>query len=56
MTNSDSNNVSKINPANNTVVGAVGVGLNPEGIAFDGTHIWVTNTGSNYVSKIPALP
>ena len=30
----------------------VSVGKNPHGIAFDGTHIWVTNSGNNTVSKI----
>jgi YVTN family beta-propeller protein len=28
------------------------VGVNPEGVAFDGTSIWVTNLGSNTVTKI----
>ena len=30
----------------------VSVGTGPAGIAFDGTHIWVTNDSSNNVSKI----
>jgi len=32
----------------------VPVGKNPHGIAFDGTHMWVTNEVSNNVSKILA--
>ncbi len=30
------------------------VGINPEGIAFDGANMWVANTGSNNVSVIRA--
>jgi len=28
------------------------VGANPNGIAFDGANIWVTNSASNTVSKL----
>jgi DNA-binding beta-propeller fold protein YncE len=27
-------------------------GPTPQGIAFDGTNIWVTNTGNNTVTKL----
>ncbi len=30
------------------------VGMNPNGIAFDGTHIWVTNCSSNSVTELVA--
>jgi DNA-binding beta-propeller fold protein YncE len=30
----------------------VPVGPGPQGVAFDGTNIWVGNFGSNNVSKI----
>jgi YVTN family beta-propeller protein len=30
------------------------VGSNPDGVAFDGTNIWVTNQGSNTVTKLQA--
>ena len=30
----------------------VAVGTNPQGAAFDGTHMWVVNHGTNNVSKI----
>ena len=33
--------------------GTVNVGNSPFGVAFDGTHIWVTNHGDGTVSKIP---
>jgi DNA-binding beta-propeller fold protein YncE len=31
------------------------VGQSPTGIAFDGDNIWVTNSGNNTVTKIPAF-
>lgn len=31
---------------------SVAVGIQPRGIAFDGSHIWVVNWGSHNVSKI----
>ena len=49
-----SNTVSKINPTTNTVTATVTVGANPYGVAFDGTNIWVTNNGSNTVTKLRA--
>ena len=52
ITNSGSNNVSKINPTTNTVIATVTVGTGPVAVAFDGTNIWVANNGSNNVSKI----
>jgi YVTN family beta-propeller protein len=52
VTNSNSNNVSKINPITNTVIATVPVGSAPSGMAFDGTSIWVANNGSVNVSKI----
>ena len=30
------------------------MGTNPSGIAFDGANIWVTNCGSNNVTKLRA--
>lgn len=39
-----------------TALERITVGSYPVGVAFDGTHIWVTNFDSNSVSKIPALP
>ena len=35
-------------------VGTYAVGNNPEGVAFDGTNIWVTNWGSFSVTKLLA--
>ncbi len=34
------------------IIGNVTVGPKPSGIAFDGTHMWVTNSGDRSVSKI----
>ena len=36
------------------VVGTYAVGSNPQGVAFDGSNIWVTNYGSSTVSKLLA--
>jgi DNA-binding beta-propeller fold protein YncE len=30
------------------------VGSAPQGVAFDGTNIWVANAGSNTATKLPA--
>jgi DNA-binding beta-propeller fold protein YncE len=44
--------VSKIDPIANNVIATVAVGSRPNGIVFDGTNIWVANTGQNFLSKI----
>jgi len=36
------------------VVGTYSVGSDPDGVAFDGTNIWVANTASASVTKIGA--
>jgi len=33
------------------VIGTFAIGVNPEGVAFDGANVWVVNVGSNTVSK-----
>ena len=54
VTNLQSNNVSVIATATNTVVGAVPVGNSPFCVAItpDGSHAYVTNVVSNNVSEI----
>ena len=37
-----------------TTVGTYAVGTSPQGVAFDGTNIWVTNYSSNNVTKLLA--
>ena len=44
--------VSKIVAATGVVADTIGVGDGPYAVAFDGTHIWVTNTNDDTVSKI----
>ena len=45
--------VSKIVAATGAVAATIGVGDGPQGVAFDGTYIWVANGGDEAVSKIP---
>ena len=44
--------VSKIDVSTNTVTATVAVGDRPTGVAFDGSNIWVANSGDDTVSKI----
>jgi YVTN family beta-propeller protein len=46
--------VSKIVAATGVVADTIVVGSGAYGVAFDGTHIWVTNYGGDSVSKIVA--
>jgi DNA-binding beta-propeller fold protein YncE len=50
--------VTELNASNGAFVQTVSggsYGFNyPDGIAFDGTHIWVTNEGNNSVTDIQA--
>ena len=54
VANSNSNNVSIINTANNNVTATIPVGIFPEGVAItpDGTKVYVTNYNGNTVSVI----
>jgi DNA-binding beta-propeller fold protein YncE len=40
---------------NDPVVGTFAVGSLPNGIAFDGTHLWVANQGSNSVTELDTV-
>ena len=44
--------VDKVSPTG--VVTEYPTDFTPHGVAFDGTHIWVTNNGGNDVTKIVA--
>lgn len=44
--------VSKIDPATGAEIDAYPVGNAPIRVAFDGTHVWVTNRNDDTVSKI----
>ena len=52
MTNFISDNVVKLDAATGSRVATVTAGTFPNGIAFDGANIWLTNFNSNTVSKI----
>src|SRR5262249_34578006 len=54
VANFNSNSVSVIDTASNTVTATLGVGVSPSGVAItpDGTRAYVTNTFSNSVSVV----
>jgi YVTN family beta-propeller protein len=54
ITNNQSNNVSVIDTATNTVIVTIPVGKQPSGIALspDGSRVYVMNTGENTISVI----
>ncbi len=54
MTNYDSANVTVIDAASSAVTDTVAVGNNPQGIAYDGTNVYVTNKTDDTVSVISA--
>lgn len=50
------NTVTELLASTGAVVGTYSVGgVNLQGVAFDGSNIWVVGTGSNTVSKLPAF-
>ena len=54
VTNTDTDNVTKIRASDNAILGTYAVGDGPTGIAFDGTHVWVANIHSGTVTKLRA--
>ncbi|HEY4327088.1 MAG TPA: cadherin-like beta sandwich domain-containing protein [Mucilaginibacter sp.] len=54
IANRDSNSVSVINTATNTVVATIPVGIAPFGVSAspDGSKVYVANSGSSYISVI----
>jgi uncharacterized protein (TIGR03437 family) len=49
------NNVTKILASTGAVLGVYPAGTGPQGIAFDGTNIWVTNYGGNSGNTVTEL-
>jgi hypothetical protein len=53
FTNYNSNNMTKLQASDGTVLGIFSAGTAPLGIAFDGVNIWVANyIAGSYVSKL----
>jgi YVTN family beta-propeller protein len=53
VANDVTNDVAKIDPATGGIVAQVATGGTiPQEVAFDGSHIWVSNFSSKNVSKI----
>jgi sugar lactone lactonase YvrE len=55
VANEGSNNVTKMQAANGSVVGTYPAGTNPDALAFDGASIWVANNmNPGYATKLSA--
>ncbi len=54
VANAGDNNVVRMNPRTNGVVGETGVGGSPRGVAVGDRAIWVTSEAGDYVSRIDA--
>lgn len=52
VVNTGSNTVTKLQASTGAVLGTFNVGTIAQWIAFDGANVWVTNSGSNTVSKL----
>ena len=48
------NQVFELSASNCSTMRVINTGINPLGVAFDGTNVWVANYGSNTVMKINA--
>ena len=46
--------MTKLLASNGATVGTYPAGSSPDGVAFDGANIWVTNYGSSTVTKLLA--
>ena len=44
--------VTKVRPADGSILGTLAVGSAPYGIAFDGANVWVVNSNSSTVSRL----
>jgi DNA-binding beta-propeller fold protein YncE len=44
--------VTKLRAIDGAALGNFAVGTSPNSLAFDGANVWVTNSGSNTVSKL----
>ena len=54
MANLHDDTVTRLRPSDGVVIDTIHVGRAPSGLAFDGTHIWVTNRRSGSVMKLRA--
>jgi hypothetical protein len=54
VVNLGSSNVTKLRASDGALLGTFSVGSGPEGIAFDGANIWVSNGDYNTVTKLRA--
>jgi DNA-binding beta-propeller fold protein YncE len=52
VANYGSSSVAQIEPRRGAIVNTFKVGKSPWSVIFDGTNIWVSNGGSNSVSRL----
>lgn len=55
MANQGDNTVTKLRARDGKALGTFATGVDPEGVAFAGLNIWITNWGDNTVSKLRAV-
>ena len=51
VANQAGNTLSKVRASDGVVQATVPVGTSPAGVVFDGTHVWVLNTGGKTLSR-----
>ena len=51
VVNNGGDSVTKLSATDGTNLGSISVGRSPIGIAVSGSNVWVTNSGSNTVTK-----
>jgi hypothetical protein len=54
VSNTGSNNVTKLRASDGANLGTFPAGSAPEGLAFDGVNIWLANATTNTVTKLRA--
>jgi YVTN family beta-propeller protein len=52
VTNTLSNDVTKLRARNGATLATIPVGNGPQNVAFDGANVWVSNSVSDTVSKL----
>lgn len=54
VSHSSSDNVTKLQPSDGTVLGTFAAGPSPKGMGFDGANMWIANGSGSTVTKLRA--